>query len=109
VTNHGGLDINEVVTEALVDSNLGTDHLGHDDSITEVSLDDLGAAHLIRLSLGLAETLHEVLVDGVTAEASAGTRVEHTDEVLVGDIDELGGLDTTVVEDTERLLGSFNL
>ena len=105
VTDHGGLDINEVVTKTLVDSNLRADHLGEDDSGTEVSLDDSGAASLISVGLSLAETLKEVLVDGVTTEATASTGVEHVEEVLLGNIDELISFNTTVVEDTEGLLG----
>ncbi len=106
------LDFHEVVTEAVVDTDLRSNHLGEDDGVAEVGLDDLGLAGGVSDSLlGLAEALAEVLEALVVAtnEAAAGTGVEHLEEVLLRDIEELLSLDTTEEVLTERLLRLFSL
>ena len=105
VAHHLGLDLDQVVAEAVVDTDLGAEHLGEDDRVAEVGLDDAGLLLAGGGSLGLGEALAEVLVDRVALEAAAGTGVDHADELLLGEVDHLLGLDTAEEVLTERLLG----
>lgn len=57
MTNHLRLDLDLVELLAGVDANDATDHLGNDDHVSEVSLDNLGLLVGLSLLLGLAELL----------------------------------------------------
>ena len=57
MTNHLRLDLDLVELLAGVDANDATDHLGNDDHVSEVSLDNLGLLVGLSLLLGLAKLL----------------------------------------------------
>lgn len=59
VTDHlsTNFDVGELLT--VVDTNNGANHLGDDDDITEVGLDDGGLLVFASLTLGLAQLLEE--------------------------------------------------
>jgi hypothetical protein len=105
VANHLGLHLDEVVAETVVDADLRAEHLGEDDGVAEVGLNDAGLLLANGLGLGLGEALAEVLVDGAALEAAAGTGVNELDKVLLGDGEELLSLNAAVEILAERLLG----
>jgi len=89
VTDHFTLNFDVLEGVTVVDGNDGSDHLGHDDHITEVGADGRGLLTDLGELLGLAELLHEGhrLALKTAVEASAGTRVEELGELirLLGD------------------------
>jgi len=100
------LDFNGVETEAVVDTNVGANHLREDDSVAEVGLDEVGSA-TSSASLSLAEASKEVLVSVqvvTTLEAAASASVKELHELLTGGIDEGLNLLSAVEELTEGLL-----
>jgi hypothetical protein len=90
VADHLGLDLDLVELLAGVDTNDGTDHLGDDDHVTEVSLDEVGLLVGLGLLLGLAELLDQThgLALEATVETSAGTSVDDIAELLAGEVEE---------------------
>jgi hypothetical protein len=90
VADHLGLDLDLVELLAGVDTDDGTDHLGDDDHVTEVSLDEVGLLVGLGLLLGLAELLDQThgLALEATVEASAGTGVDDIAELLAGEVEE---------------------
>ena len=82
------------------------DHLGDNNHVTEVSLDDGGLLVGGSLSLSLAELLDEAhgLALQTPLELSAGTGVDDAHEVLVGHVEQSVKLDTTVRELAESSL-----
>lgn len=90
MADHLGLDLNLVELLAGVDTNDGTDHLGDDDHVTEVSLDEVGLLVGLGLLLGLAELLDQThgLALEATVETSAGTSVDDIAELLAGEVEE---------------------
>ena len=90
MADHLGLDLDLVELLAGVDTNDGTDHLGDDDHVTEVSLDEVGLLVGLGLLLGLAELLDQThgLALEATVEASAGTGVDDIAELLAGEVEE---------------------
>lgn len=90
VTNHLGLDLNLVELLTGVDTDNGADHLGDDDHVTEVSLDEIGLLVGLGLLLGLAELLDEThgLALQAAVETSAGTGVNDITELLGGKVEE---------------------
>ena len=92
VADHLGLDLDLVELLAGVDTNDGADHLGDDDHVTEVSLDEVGLLVGLGLLLGLAELLDQThgLALEATVEASAGTGVDDIAELLAGEVEEPG-------------------
>lgn len=77
------LDFNLVENLTVVDTNHGTDHLGDDDHVTEVGLDNLGLLVLSGGELGLTQTLDES--EGLALK----TAVEATTSTAVNEVDEL--------------------
>ena len=98
VTDHVSADLDGVPVLARVDFTDGSDHLGHDDSVTEVSLDGLGLLAVHGLFDGPDELLDEPVVAGLdtTAETSALTGAEHVDNILGLESEKLLKLDTSV-------------
>ena len=98
VTNHLRLDFNLVELLTGVDTNDGADHLGDDDHVTEVSLDEVGLLVGLGLLLGLAKLLDEThgLALQTTVEASAGTSVNDITELFGGEVEELVEVDSAV-------------
>jgi hypothetical protein len=90
VANHLRLDLNLVELLAGVDTDDGADHLGDDDHVTEVGLDEVGLLVGLGLLLGLAEFLDEThgLALQTAVEASAGTGVDNITELLGGEVEE---------------------
>lgn len=86
VTDHLSLDFNVGEGLSVVNSNDGTDHLGDDDDVTEVSLDGLGALSEVRVNsnLGITQLAHEVglsLLES-TGELSADTSGEEIEQLI---------------------------
>lgn len=101
VNTYSNLD--EDVSLAVVDTDLRSNHLGDDDHVTEVGLDDDGLATILRLLLGLAEATDEVHGDVSTGELSAGTRVHEVHELSMLEVKEVLNLKTAVEKAAERL------
>ena len=98
VTNHLRLDFNLVELLTGVDTNDGADHLGDDDHVTEVSLDEVGLLVGLSLLLGLAKLLDEThgLALQTAVEPSAGTSVNDITELFGGEVEELVEVDSAV-------------
>jgi hypothetical protein len=92
VANHLRLDLNLVELLAGVDTDDGADHLGDNDHVTKVGLDEVGLLVGLGLLLGLAELLDEThrLALQTAVEASAGTGVDNIAELLGGEVEEPG-------------------
>lgn len=107
VADHLSLDLDLVELLAGVDTNDGTDHLGDDDHVTEVSLDEVGLLVGLGLLLGLAELLDQThgLALEATVEPSASASVDDITELLGREVEELVEVDTAVGELLERSLG----
>jgi hypothetical protein len=90
VTNHLGLDLDLVELLSRVDTDDGSDHLGDDDHVTEVGLDEVGLLVGLSLLLGLAELLDQAhgLALETAVEPSAGTGVDEVAELLGGEVQE---------------------
>lgn len=90
MANHLRLDLNLVELLAGVDTDDGADHLGDNNHVTEVGLDEVGLLVGLGLLLGLAELLDEThgLALQATVEASAGTGVDDITELLGGEVEE---------------------
>ena len=75
---------------AVVDANHGADHLGDNDHVTEVGLDEVGLLVGAGLLLGLAQLLDEThgLALQTTVEPSAGTSVDDITELFRGKVEE---------------------
>lgn len=90
MADHLGLDLNLVELLTGVDTDDGTDHLGDDDHVTEVRLNEVGLLVGLGLLLGLAELLDQThgLALQTTVEAAAGTGVDDITELLRGEVEE---------------------
>lgn len=82
-SHHLGLDLHTDVRLARVHTNHGTDHFGHDDHVTKVSLDDLGLLVHGALLLGLSQLLEEnaVLLGETPREPAADTVATETQAI----------------------------
>ena len=78
VADHLGLDFDRVEDFAVVDTDDGTDHLGDDDHVTQVGLDDGGLLIGGSFLLGFAELLDEThgLALETALETTAGAGVD---------------------------------
>jgi len=103
VASHLRLNLNGVEDFAVVDADDGANHLGDDDHIAEVGLDDSRLFIRRGLLLCLAELLDEAhgLALEAPAEPAADAGVDKFDELLVGEVEELVELDTAVGEGAE--------
>jgi hypothetical protein len=90
VADHLGLDLDLVELLAGVDTDDGTDHLGHDNHVTEVGFDEVGLLVGLGLLLGLAELLDKThgLALETAVEPSAGTGVDEVAELLRAKVEE---------------------
>lgn len=90
VANHLRLDLNVVELLSGVDTDDRADHLGDDDHVTEVGLDEVGLLVGLGLLLSLAELLNEThgLALQTAVETSAGTSVNDITELLGGKVQE---------------------
>jgi len=98
VTDHISSDFDGVPVLARVDFSNGTDHLGHDNAVSEMSLDRCGLLAIVGFLDGLRELLDETVVSGVdtTSESPAGSGPEHGHYFLGGEFEKLIKLDTSV-------------
>jgi hypothetical protein len=98
VANHLGLDLNLVELLSGVDTNDRADHLGDDNHVTEVSLDEVGLLVGLGLLLGLAELLDEAhgLALQTAVEPAAGTGVNDITELFGREVEELVEVDAAV-------------
>ena len=98
VADHVSFDFNRVPVLAGVDLSDGTDHLGHDDAVAQVSLDGLGLLAVGGVLDGLGELLDQTVIAGEDAasETSSLSRPEHGDHLRGADLKELVELDASV-------------
>lgn len=107
-TDKVGLDLNIDELLSVVNTNDGADHLGEDDSVTQVGSDSNGLLAIRALLLGLGELLdegHRASLDA-SGELSSLSGVEHSHDVGSGHIQQLIELNTSEGELSEgaRLL-----
>lgn len=90
VANHLGLDLNLVELLAGVDTNHAANHLGDDDHVSEVGLDEVGLLIGLGLLLSLAELLDQThgLALETAVDSSAGTGVDDIAELVGGEVEE---------------------
>ena len=90
MANHLRLNLNLVEFLARVDTDDGSNHLRHDNHVTEVCLDEVGLLVGLGLLLGLAELLDEThrLALQAAVETTAGTGVNDITEFLGGEVEE---------------------
>lgn len=110
VASHLGLDLDGGKGLAVVDTDDRANHLGDNDHVTEVGLDDGWLLVGAGLLLGLAELLDQAHGAGLESalETAAGTSVDKLNEGLVLHVEEGIELDATVgvlLEGTGGLLG----
>lgn len=90
MANHFGLNFDLVEGLSGVDTDDGADHLGDNDHVTEVGLDEVGLLVGASLLLGLAQLLDEThgLALQTAVEPSAGTGVNDITELFRGKVEE---------------------
>jgi hypothetical protein len=106
VTNHLRLDLDLVELLAGVDADDATDHLGDDNHVSEVGLDEIGLLVRLSLLLGLAKLLDETHGAALqtTVDPAAGTSVDNIAKLVGGEVEELVKVDSSVGELSERSL-----
>ena len=96
MTDHFRLDFDLVELLAAVDTDDASNHLGYDDHVSEMCLDQVGLLVRLRVLLGLAQFLDQA--HGAALEAS----VESTSGAGMEDGEEFGGGD---VEESVNFVG----
>ena len=98
LTAHVSLDLDGSPVLSRVDLSDTTDHLGHDDSVTEVGLDGLGLLTVGGVLDGGPDLLDESVVLGVDTvlESATLSGLEKGDDVLGVHLEELVDFDTSV-------------
>ena len=98
ITNHVSLDFDCVPVLSRVDFADGADHLGHDDAVSQVSLDRLWLLTMGSLLDGLSQLLDQTVVTRVdsASESAALARSEHGNNLLCGKFEELVELNASV-------------
>lgn len=92
VAHHLGLDFDLVELLAGVDANDGANHLGDDNHVAQVGLDEIGLLVGLGLLLGLAQLLDQAHGAALqaTVEPAAGTSVNDIAQLLRGEVEESG-------------------
>ena len=92
MANHFGLDFDLVELLSRVDANDAADHLGDNDHVAEVSLDEVRLLVGLGLLLRLSELLDEAhrLALQATVEPTSGTGVDEIAEFFGGEVKEPG-------------------
>lgn len=95
MTNHLRLDLDLVELLAGVDTNNATNHLGDDNHVSEMSLDEVGLLVGLGLLLGLSELLDETHGAALqtTVDPAAGTGVDDISELVGAEVQEAVGED----------------
>ena len=90
MTNHLRLDLDLVELLAGVDTDDGADHLGDNDHVAEVGLDEVGLLVRLGLLLRLAELLDEAhgLALQAAVDPAAGAGVDELAELLGREVEE---------------------
>lgn len=90
MADHLGLNFDLVELLSRVNTNDAANHLGNNDHITEVSLDEIRLLVGLSLLLGLAELLDKAhgLALETTVEPSAGTGMDKVTELLRAEVEE---------------------
>ena len=90
MANHLRLDLDLVELLSGVNTDDAADHLGDNDHVTEVGLDEIGLLVGLGLLLSLAELLDQAhgLALETTVETSAGTGVDNIAELLGREVEE---------------------
>lgn len=101
VAKHLGLDLDGSERLAVVHTNNRANHLGNDDHIAQVRLDNLrlGTVNASDGLLGDAQLLKQVqrlALKTTHSEATARTRREQLDELLVGELKQVLEVDAAV-------------
>ena len=97
MTDHFGLHFDLVELLARVDTDDATNHLGNNDHVAEMGLDEVGLLVGLGLLLGLSELLDQAhgLALETTVEPSAGTSVNEVTELFRAEIQEPRGISIT--------------
>ncbi len=87
---HLRLDLDLVEFFARVDSNDASDHLGHDDHVSQVGLDEVGLLVGSGGLFGFAQFLDQAHGFALEAavEAATGSGVDHVAELFGGEVEE---------------------
>jgi len=90
VADHLGPDLDLVELLAGVDTNDRADHLGNDDHVAEMGLDEVRLLVGLGLLLSLAELLDQAhrLALEAAVEPAAGAGVDDVAELLAGEVEE---------------------
>lgn len=90
MANHFRLDLNLVELLAGVDADDAANHLGDDNHVSQVGLDEVGLLVGLGLLLGLSELLDEAHGAALQAavDPSAGTGVDDIAELVGGEVEE---------------------
>lgn len=98
--DHVGEDFNTAKHLAVVDTDNAADHFGHDDHVTEVGLDTLGALSGGSVLLRLAQPGNQGLGLALkaTGQATASTGRVHLDQLVHGEVEQGLELHTTVLK-----------
>jgi hypothetical protein len=90
VADHLGLDLDLVELLAGVDTDNGADHLGDDNHVTEMGLDEVGLLVGLGLLLGLAQLLDEAhgLALQAAVDPTASTGMDDIAELIGAEIEE---------------------
>ena len=93
MADHLGLDFDLVEFLAAVDTNDAADHLGHNDHVSEVCLDEVGLLIGLGVLLGLSQLLDQTHWTALEAsvESAAGAGVEDGEKFIRGDVEESVG------------------
>lgn len=93
MANHFRLDLDLVELLAGVDTNDASNHLGDDNHVSEVGLDEVGLLVGLGLLLGLSELLDEAHGAALqtAVDPSAGTGVDDISELVRGEVEEAVG------------------
>lgn len=90
MANHLRLDLHLVELLAGVDADNAANHLGDDNHVTEVCLDEVGLLVGLSLLLGLAELLDQAhgLALETAVDPAAGTGVDDIAELIGSEVEE---------------------
>lgn len=90
MTNHLRLDLDLVELLAGVDTNDTANHLGDDNHVSEVGLDEVGLLVGLSLLLSLSELLDETHGAALqaTVDPAAGTSVDNIAKLVGGEVEE---------------------